>query len=188
MISYGCKYTAMKNSYRPIPSILKQHGPLKHRSIRIRVSVALIKNNSIFLLKSVIDGKEAWFLPGGSAKWCESLEQAIKREINEELQINITISNIVGVLNVRTLSKKYHSVEIVFSGQTRKIPIITKESNEPNEKTNNRYSVEGKWFTLPQLQKINAYPKKIIKKVLSINNQNKMSRAPVYTEEELVNG
>lgn len=178
----------MKNSYRPIPSILKQHGPIKHRSIRIRVSVALIRNNSIFLLKSVIDGKEVWFLPGGSVKWGESLEQAIKREIKEELQINVAISNIVGVLNVHTLSKDYHSVEIVFSGQTKKMPKIVRESNEPKEKTNNRYSVEGGWFTLPKLQKINAYPKEIIKKVLSINNQNKISRAPVYTEEELVNG
>lgn len=178
----------MNKSNRPIPKILRQNSLLSNRHIRTRVSVALIKNDSVYLLKSIIEGKEAWFLPGGSVKWGESLIEGIKREIAEELGINVHLSHVVGILNVLTETNDYHSVEIIFSGKPQKMPTLTSESNEQNETTENQYSIEGKWFNLSQLRSIHSYPKEIIKMALlnnKITNENSR-KSTINIEEELV--
>lgn len=54
------------------------------------VACILVKNNKILLAKRVKNPfKNYWCLPGGHVELFEKIENAIKREIKEELNINI---------------------------------------------------------------------------------------------------
>lgn len=53
----------------------------------IGVRAILIKNNEILLVKHTYS--DQWFLPGGGLKKGEKLENAIKRELNEELGVEV---------------------------------------------------------------------------------------------------
>jgi NAD+ diphosphatase len=57
-------------------------------------------NNQIMLVKrKVAPKKEYWDLPGGFIEPGESFETSVKREITEELGIDIEIKKIVGIYN-----------------------------------------------------------------------------------------
>ena len=53
----------------------------------IGVRIFLIKNQQILLVKHTYSHQ--WFLPGGGLKKGETLEQAIRRELTEELGVKI---------------------------------------------------------------------------------------------------
>lgn len=60
----------------------------------VGVRAILIKNNKILLVKHTYS--DQWFLPGGGLKKGEKLENAIKRELNEELGVEVNEINLHG--------------------------------------------------------------------------------------------
>lgn len=174
------------NSLRPIPQILRQKNNNSEQQPRIRVSVLFIDNNSVLLLKSIINKKKVWFLPGGSLKWGESLTRAAKREIKEELGCQITVIRILALINIIALSKNYHGLEIILLGKLKSKIKFTNESLLPGEKTTNCYSIQAKWLNLSQLNKANIFPKKLIKKILKNHMKQKKVTQDMHFEEEIV--
>ncbi|TET53876.1 MAG: NUDIX domain-containing protein [Actinobacteria bacterium] len=57
--------------------------------IRIRVSAVIIKDGSILLVRHEKEGKAYWLLPGGGVEQAETLSQALKREIVEEVSLEV---------------------------------------------------------------------------------------------------
>ena len=164
---------------RPIPEIVKKEFQ-KNKNIRVRVSIFLIKNQKVFFLKSIIKHQEAWFLPGGSVKSCESLLQAGRREIKEELAIHVDNLKVISITDCISPRNEYHILEIIFLAHTKNTPVIKEEPLLPGEKTENQYSVEGAWLTLKQLSKINAYPRNFIKRILPMYLKSKKLSETVY--------
>ena len=54
---------------------------------RLRVSVLLRWQGRILLCRQEKPGKEYWLLPGGGVEWGETLTEALRRELGEEVGI-----------------------------------------------------------------------------------------------------
>lgn len=77
----------------------------------IEVSAAIIiKNNKIFITqKGYGEYKDYWEFPGGKIEEKESKEEALIREVKEELKVNITIQNYIGLIKY-----KYPSFNLIM--------------------------------------------------------------------------
>ena len=87
---------------------------------RIRVSAILRWHGRILLARHEKPGKEYWLLPGGGVESGESLVDALRRELSEEVGIDDAlnfegpIAIVDSIAPVRSFSAK-HVVHIVFS-------------------------------------------------------------------------
>ncbi len=79
---------------------------------RIAVGAVIKENDKILLVKRKKPPAEGlWAIPGGKVKWGETLEQALKREIEEEAHVKIEIEKFLKTVEVFARNEKQ---EIVF--------------------------------------------------------------------------
>ena len=88
---------------------------------RIRVSALLRWQGRILLIRHEKPGKEYWLLPGGGVNSGESLVDALRRELREELGIEDLlpfegpVAIVDSIAPARSVAAK-HVVHIVFAG------------------------------------------------------------------------
>lgn len=88
---------------------------------RIRVSALLRWNDRILLCRHEKPGREYWLLPGGGVGSGETLVEALRRELWEEVGIDDTfplegpIAIVDSIAPARSFAAK-HVVHIIFSG------------------------------------------------------------------------
>jgi 8-oxo-dGTP diphosphatase len=123
---------------------------------RIRVSAVLRWNDRILLCRHEKHGKEYWLLPGGGVNSGESLVNALRRELEEEVGINdpLPLEGPVALVDsispVRSFVAK-HVVHIIFSGDLggRSLEAVTSVDA----------AVRGhRLFALPDLDDIVLHP------------------------------
>ena len=61
------------------------------------VKAVIVKDGKILFIKQFVKGKEVWDLPGGRIEYGESPQEALAREIKEELGMDITVLKQAGV-------------------------------------------------------------------------------------------
>ena len=84
-------------------------------------------DGNIILLKRGFDpGKDLWTFPGGFVDLGESVEQAARREAQEELAIDIELTSLVGVYS----RPQDRVVLIVFAATTTQPPQTTPEATQ----------------------------------------------------------
>jgi ADP-ribose pyrophosphatase YjhB (NUDIX family) len=98
---------------------------------RIRVSALLEWRDRILLCRHEKPGKEYWLLPGGGVNSGESLVDALRRELAEEVGIDGVpfegpIAIVDSIAPARSFAAK-HVVHIIFSGdlQGRSLEAVT---------------------------------------------------------------
>jgi ADP-ribose pyrophosphatase YjhB (NUDIX family) len=102
---------------------------------RVRVSAVLRWNGQILLCRHEKPGKEYWLLPGGGVDAGESLIDALRREIAEEIGIDddLPIEGPVCIVDSiappRTLTTK-HVVHIVFASDLTGLSLQTVRSED----------------------------------------------------------
>ena len=88
---------------------------------RIRVSAILRWGDRILLCRHEKPGKEYWLLPGGGVNSGESLVDALRRELGEEVGVgdDLLLEGPVAIVDsiapVRSFAAK-HVVQIIFAG------------------------------------------------------------------------
>ncbi|APH04892.1 NUDIX domain-containing protein [Bacillus weihaiensis] len=62
---------------------------------RRRACAAIIENDSILLVKEVFPDKVMWGLPGGGLEEGESFEEAVIREVKEEVTLDVEVERLL---------------------------------------------------------------------------------------------
>ncbi len=135
-----------------------------------RVAGIIVKDGKVLLMRRLKDGQEYYVFPGGGVEESESFEEALRREMKEELSINIK--------NQKLLFELENQLRDQYGGHMAGYPnehyfLIESFSGKPElggpEKErmteDNQYHIE--WTRLSELEKMdNVYPQEAVKKLL----------------------
>ena len=93
----------------------------------VAAAIPTTPDGDVILLRRGFDpGKDLWTFPGGFVDLGESVEEAAHREAQEELQIDIELTDLVGVYS----RPDDRIVLIVFAATTTDTPRTTPEATE----------------------------------------------------------
>ncbi|MEI7013519.1 NUDIX hydrolase [Leptospira licerasiae] len=93
----------------------------KKKGLRVRVA-ALIRNRKgdILLLQQKKKDAYYWLLPGGGIEFGESAEDALRRELKEELSLDITSANFLFLNESIDPKGNRHLLQLVFLATVKK--------------------------------------------------------------------
>jgi|SRR3989344_3690906 len=118
---------------------------MKKKAPRIVVSALIKKGDKYLLVKERLEsGQEMWIVPGGGVDFGENLEEALLREIREELGIDIKITGFVRFQEAIFTQFNYHTIIFFFLAKPSK-------DNLQLEKQ----ILEAKYFTKEEVKGIN---------------------------------
>lgn len=119
----------------------------QRRNIGVFVRAVILKNNRLLVCRH----KDApwYFLPGGEMQFGESANQAISREIKEELNTSAKIGKFIGAVesSFRENNHQHQEVNLVFTAALRKNTARSAEAH-----------LEFEWLDLRKLVKVRLLP------------------------------
>lgn len=101
-----------------IDSLLPKNKPCpkcgRYNNRPIAIDAVIVKNEKLVLIKRGADPfKGYWGLPGGHVDWDETIEDAVIREVKEEVGVTVTHLKLLGVYSSPTRSPK-QSVALAY--------------------------------------------------------------------------
>ena len=134
---------------------------------KVRVAGIIISDNYL-LVESYSD--VAYTLPGGHIEINETSERAIKRELEEELNINIEIEKFVGLIEnffVNIKNEKTHCLDFFYKCSIKIDDYNNFEMDEIDHGIKMHHSY--KWIKIDELDKYNLKPNTLIN-IIKDNN------------------
>lgn len=147
----------------------------RNKSLRVRVA-ALIKDKKgkILLVQQTKKNSSYWLLPGGGIEFGETAEEALHRELKEELSLQVIQSEFLLLNESIDPMKKKHLVQLVFQTKVQElVPTLN-----PKEKAISGFG----YFTPKEILDMDLRPN--IKKFFS----NKANTQIRYLSSEWVKG
>jgi 8-oxo-dGTP diphosphatase len=130
--------------------------------MHIRPSIIILENERLLTLKYNYGGTEVFALPGGNLEFGERMEDALKRELVEELGIVVDVVDLKYIAEVH--QEKKDTLHMVFLGKILKgVPIIN-----PIETSAEAVA----WVSIQDLDSIALYPNIVqdLKKIDSVSS------------------
>lgn len=118
--------------------------------INIRPAILIIENQQILAMQYNYGSQEVYNLPGGNLELGEHLSDALAREMQEELGIEVSVGEMILVGEVYFEERKKHTLHLLFEG------IITAGIPTLNPKETSALAI--KWLAINELEKVNLYP------------------------------
>ena len=152
-----------------------------------RVSAIILDSTKKSILIHQIRDRNFWLLPGGRLEMLESSEQAISREMKEELNIS-TCKRKLGIISEDFFNfngKSYHEMGFTY--------IITLPQNSPllnkegifKGKEGEKYLF--KWHKIDKIKELDFRPKFLIKEIESINQLDKIKQIVIDERPQQIN-
>jgi len=135
--------------------------------INVRPAILIIGNQQVLTMQYNYGGQEVYNLPGGNLELGEYLSEALVREMQEELGIEVAVGEMILVGEVYFEDRKKHTLHLLFEGK------ITAGTPKLNPKQTSALAI--KWININDLDAVNIYPNlsKSIKKYLAGKLNNK---------------
>lgn len=115
----------------------------KPKSPILTVDGIIFKSGKVLLVKQAhYPFIGSWVIPGGHVEYGERVEEAIKREMKEELGVSVKIKKLFGVYSDPKRDPRYHTASAVYLLEKGKGKIYL-----------NKESSEFKYFSLKNLPK-----------------------------------
>ncbi|MFD1134436.1 NUDIX hydrolase [Paenibacillus urinalis] len=138
-----------------------------------RVAGIAVHQNRILLHTTLND--DFWNLPGGRVEFNESTDQAIRREMEEELGIKVQIKELLSVNEdfFEYDGKPFHEIGFYYL-------INFPEGHEITEIQDQFIGIEegGKlifqWFDIDQLEQLHVYPQNLKSQLLKLKENNQI--------------
>lgn len=131
-----------------------------------RVAAIIIKDNKILLMRRIKKGQEYFVFPGGGIEDNEIPEEAIIREVKEELSLDAKIDKLLFQIENRGQQELYFLIK-EFSG----VPKIGGPEKKRMNKNNQYYPT---WIDLNKISNLsNLYPEEGRSKIKDYLAENK---------------
>ena len=116
--------------------------------MNIRPAIIIIENQKLLTLKYCYSNQDVFCLPGGNLEFGENMAEALKRELKEELNLDVYTNELLLVGEIHTEEKT--TLHCVFKGEIKD----GKPTINPKETT----AIAAEWIPLADLKNINLYP------------------------------
>lgn len=144
-----------------------------NNKFNFRVAGIAIHENRILLHTTVKD--DFWTLPGGRVEFNESTDQAIIREMKEELDIEVRTDKLLFVNEdfFEYEGKKYHEIGFYYL-------VLFPPGHEITRIKDEFYGIEDngrlifKWFPIDQLKDLNVFPEILKSGLLELKAKNQI--------------
>ena len=114
----------------------------------IRPSILIIESGKLLTLKYNYSGNNVYALPGGNLEFGERMEDALKRELIEEIGLSVSVGSLAFVAEVHQRQKD--TLHMVFNGEIENgTPVL-------NPKETSALAVE--WLLVSELEQFSLYP------------------------------
>lgn len=143
-------------------------------NFKFRVSGLIIKNNKLLLVD--MDDSGFLCLPGGYVELGETTEEAVKRELNEEIRQEVRIEKYLGVVEnyfINKYNKKMHEISFYYLMSFINNDIVDKDFTLIENDKGHRIKLDFKWVNINDLSDFDIRPaflKKIISNKLEFNH------------------
>jgi 8-oxo-dGTP diphosphatase len=131
----------------------------RYNNRAVTIDAVVIKENKVLLIKRGVEPfKDYWALPGGHVDWDETLEETVKREVKEELDVNVTNLKQIGIYSDPSRHPK-QAINVAYA-------VAIEGEIKPGDDAK-----EFKWFDLNKLPKLAFDHKQIIEDYRKIKDK-----------------
>ena len=132
-----------------------------------RVAGLIVKDNKLLIMQD--KGQPYFYVPGGRIKMNEKSEDAVKREIQEELGVEVKVNRMLWInenfFKEVTYEEQFHEVCFFY--------LVELKENEDLKGNEFVVDEEGKihtyyWKTLDEIKYINLYPHFLREKIVDL--------------------
>jgi 8-oxo-dGTP diphosphatase len=136
----------MSTSLVSLASLVNAFNPV---TPQLRVAAIIVRNRQILLVEHRKRGEHYWVLPGGRLEGLETLEAALRRELNEELSVDARVRELVVVSEM--LAPDRHVVNLMFHAEIG-------EEAEPRLDRADPVLAGWQWVSTDQLPRLDFRP------------------------------
>ena len=136
----------MSTSLVSLASLVNAFNPV---TPQLRVAAIIARNNQILLVEHRKRGQHYWVLPGGRLEGLETVDAALRRELNEELGLAARVGPLVIVSEM--LAPDRHVVNLMFQAEIG-------EGAEPRLDRADPVLAGWQWVSTDQLPRLDFRP------------------------------